>query len=310
MGMMAYLADTCEIRDRANVFVRGEAVILCAFAIGPFTGGLLTRVLPGGVYDVLWIALAGEVFSLLYYVCILPESHHSSRRAVKIANFWTTTQKTLKLIFLVPGKELLLLIAATAVISASFSGRSHFFLYAAYRLGWDSYDEGQFMLFSSLARTFYMIVVFPLIARAFAKARSTTTGRAKFEIWVARVCFAVYALSSVATGITTSVILLYMIAAIDSFGILASPTIRSLISSAVPAKMNAQLFSTVSLCEQLVGIVSSLLWPFIWTQSIDALPALFLFCCALLYIAGLCLMFFVHKAPEAIVMEDLESLVD
>ena len=44
-ALMAYFADTTEAHERSHVFVVGESVIFVGFAIGPFLGGSIARVI-------------------------------------------------------------------------------------------------------------------------------------------------------------------------------------------------------------------------------------------------------------------------
>ena len=55
-ALMAYFADTTEVHERGHVFVIGESVIFIGFAIGPFLGGLMARVIKKLIRRILQMA--------------------------------------------------------------------------------------------------------------------------------------------------------------------------------------------------------------------------------------------------------------
>ncbi|KAL2914999.1 hypothetical protein HK105_205543 [Polyrhizophydium stewartii] len=70
---MSYFADCTTAANRSKTFVVAESFIFMAFAIGPFLGGYLTRVLTA-VDEVFLISVSVEAVALIYTTFFLPES--------------------------------------------------------------------------------------------------------------------------------------------------------------------------------------------------------------------------------------------
>lgn len=302
VSMMSYFADTTTPEERNSVFVRGEAFLFLAFALGPYTGGLLSRLLPNGVQDVFLISLIGELLCVVYIILFLPESLKLTERknSTSIVKIVKSSFSTLVTIFKWSNSSLVCVIVTTTLVGAALIGKGQFFYFVAFKFGWDSYDEGLFMMTSSLIRTFYMLAIFPLLVRLFSKLRSEKEGRLRFDLNLIRICLVIAALTSVALGVVPNSIGLYITSIFDGFVILASPILRSLVSNSVHSSQSAQLFSSVQFLEQAVGLVFGILFPLIWANSVGWMPNLILLMCGALY--GLAALVMTFAGSEVVLV--------
>ncbi|KAJ3167000.1 hypothetical protein HDU87_001892 [Geranomyces variabilis] len=183
----SYLADVTPAHSRARVFLITEAFVFVAFTGGPYVGGLLTRILPSGVVGVFQLSLVGKLLALLYVVFLLPESlekakspsvssiaENSPAAAAPATPFykaalWTrlSTPSALLRMLAQPPRSHLVFIAF--VTGLGVGGLTLFFYYCSYRLGWDSLDEGIYLLYLSVTRLIWMLGVGGLIDRHASK---------------------------------------------------------------------------------------------------------------------------------------------
>ncbi|KAJ3149420.1 hypothetical protein HDU89_003784 [Geranomyces variabilis] len=182
----SYLADVTPAHGRARVFLITEAFVFVAFTGGPYVGGLLTRILPSGVVGVFQVSLVGKLLALLYVVFLLPESLEKAKISsvpsvaegpaaagsttpFYKATLWTrlSTPSTLLRMLAQPPRSHLVFIAFVTALGVG--GLTLFFYYCSYRLGWDSLDEGIYLLYLSVTRLIWMLGVGGLIDRHASK---------------------------------------------------------------------------------------------------------------------------------------------
>ncbi|KAJ3154124.1 hypothetical protein HDU86_005051 [Geranomyces michiganensis] len=184
----SYLADVTPAQGRARVFVVTEAFAFVALTFGPYVGGLLTRLLPSGVVGVFQLSLFGKLLALLYVVFILPESLQKVKPLSDSGDvitespaaasptslshktpLWTrlSTPSTLLRMLAQPPRSHLIFIAF--ITAAGVGGLSLFFYYCAFRLGWDSLDEGIYLMYLSCTRMVWMLGVGGIIDRHASK---------------------------------------------------------------------------------------------------------------------------------------------
>ncbi|KAI8914558.1 major facilitator superfamily domain-containing protein [Gorgonomyces haynaldii] len=291
--LLSYFTDTTTPQERSHVFVVGEAIIFLSFAFGPYVGGILTRVLPRGVSDVFIVTMIGEILAFLYALLFLPESLEKSKRK-------DTKPKTLREM-VIDIKNLLgeintslfLVILILTFIAGIMPSKGLFFYYAALRLGWDALDEGQYMLFGSGIRIFYMVAVFPLLTRAFTNRRKHSKGRAQFDIWLTRISIFFAALGPFIMAQVTTTAGVYSVSAIEGVAILAVPTMRTMLSIAAKDQ-TAQMFASVNFLEQMAAIISGLVFPMIWSNTLGSLPGAFLYVAGILFLLAFGLTLFIR----------------
>lgn len=275
-GTMAYFADTSVAADRATVFVIGESVFFAGFAIGPFIGGLLGRKI--GVEKVFIIAFFMKLTLLLTTFALLPESlkNVKDRPLGKVEDIKKIFKKAASPSFIY------LILGMMASLAAS-QQRTIFFFYVSYTFGWDSQDEGQYLLVMCLTRMTHMLLIYPILTRLFRKTLSETEGKARFDLTLIRVGVLVSSTCALLQAFSTKGWNLYIITILDGFATLANPTNQSLLSASVPAVSQGLLFSGLSFISSSLGLIFGVVFPTIWSATVRTRPNSFLFVTSFIY---------------------------
>jgi DHA1 family tetracycline resistance protein-like MFS transporter len=287
---LSYFADTTEPSDRGKVFIIGESSFFAGFAFGPLLGGYLARRLSHGPEDVFLIALVCKVVVFFSTLAFLPESLKNTKltgnlESVTVSDRMRGTFRDVLAVFkaaMTPSFTYLMI--GLMCVAAAGSGRSVFFFYVSFTFGWDSQDEGQYLLVASISRMVYMLIVYPLLAKVFSSLIATPKGKAKFDLNLIRVGVLIAAFCSLMQALSKKSWHFYGIALIDGFSTLASPTIQSLLSGNVPKSTQGLLFSGVSFITQIVGLLFGIIMPNIWAFTVKSQFAnAFLFVVSSLY---------------------------
>ncbi|TPX65746.1 hypothetical protein SpCBS45565_g04955 [Spizellomyces sp. 'palustris'] len=292
MITFAYIADVTSAERRSKVFVTIEALTFISFTLGPYCGGVLTRMLPSGVIGVVYVTIVGQLLTVLYVAFCLPESLTPPKRTVTDPGLSTPPAKPSVLATLLsfaPVVRVLskpprtYLLSLVFITSTCVGGIALFFYYASYRFGWDAYDEGVFMLYASGTRVFWMMGIATILYKVFAGERhgeseaETSLRKVRLDVRIVRVGMLVLAAGWIGLGLATDSSMVYAVTFWNGIGTLAKPTIRSLLSRSVPPALQGRLFSTIQVTDQVATIFSNLVFPPIWAASVGGpYPGLFL----------------------------------
>ncbi|KAI8590524.1 major facilitator superfamily domain-containing protein [Geranomyces variabilis] len=318
----SYLADVTPAHSRARVFLITEAFVFVAFTGGPYVGGLLTRILPSGVVGVFQFSLIGKLLALLYVVLLLPESLEKAKipsvpsvaegpaaagstTPFYKAALWTrlSTPSTLLRMLAQPPRSHLVFIAFVTALGVG--GLTLFFYYCSYRLGWDSLDEGIYLLYLSVTRLIWMLGVGGLIDRhaskptlpnpALASAGATAIPplildvrrKVRSEVMTVRLGMVISAIGMITIGFLSEGWMVYVVATFTGFGTLAKPTIRALLSRSTPPTLQGRMFSILQITDQVASVMSSFIFPPIWAATVGTrFPGTFLFVIGVFFFAG------------------------
>ncbi|KAJ3056613.1 hypothetical protein HK097_005537 [Rhizophlyctis rosea] len=302
MATFAYIADTTTPNRRTQTFVYVEAALFVGLTAGPFCGGVLSRVMPQGVIGVFYVAAVGKLVALLYVFLLLPESLKPSAPSSTstsptppqpklLTSLLTSLRGTLEL-FSVSGPSghaTRILIVIFFVLSCAFGSFGIYFFYMASRFGWDSYDEGVFMLVLSIARTAWMVGFLPWLMKVLVNRVVPVEGpeqkerRVRVEVWVTRAALGVLVAGYVLLGLATKTWMIFAITIADGFGTVTRPNLRGLLSRTVPNHLQGRLFSGTQLVEQVGTLVSGIMYPSLWAHTVKSFPSAFFFLTSSLY---------------------------
>ena len=198
------------------------------------------------------------------------------------------------------------ILAIMCTLTMALTGRSLFFYYVSYRFGWDSQDEGQYTVVSSISRMVHMLVTFPILKLVFAKSILNPRKKALFDISLIRLGVLIMAGSQLMFAMATNGNAMYIISFFDAIGILCSPTARALLSSSVPSDSQGLLFSGISSVEHIFSMTSSILFPLVWGATVNSAPNTFFFLIsALLFVGfGFSLMLTSKNIVDSIIVQE------
>ncbi|KAJ3039240.1 hypothetical protein HDV00_012479 [Rhizophlyctis rosea] len=339
MAVFAYLADTTTPDQRTKTFVMSEAAMFVAMTLGPFLGGVLSRILPSGVVGVFYFTLFGYILSFIYVLAFLPESYYSS--ATETTPTFPTNRSSLTALLedikssLVSSISLLtthtqtshttrLLLSILFLLSTAFGAYMIFFYYTMKIFQWDSYKEGIWMLVQSVTQTAWMVGFFPWLmgrlvgergkegfAAVSDEEREADNGdsnvqaklqRALMEVYVTRAGLGVLVGGYLVLAVANTEWLVYIVTIINGFGTLARPTLRGLLSRTVPGTLQGRLLSSCQLVEQVGTLISGIIYPSLWASTVSTVPGAFLLFTAGLYLAAMGLAFRVRS--EGMIADD------
>ncbi|KAI8998059.1 major facilitator superfamily domain-containing protein [Gaertneriomyces semiglobifer] len=325
MAVFSYLADTTLESARSKVFLRTEATIYVAMTVGPYFGGLLSRILPNGALGVIYVTFAGQVITLLYCIFLLPESlnnTHSSKPKSATAvtedkSFFPSLRPILRVMTTAPQCSLLSLMF---LLAFALGAVGMLFLYASFRFGWDAYDEGIFMLFMSLERVFWMAFVGAWILKKWGtvepepkagKSAEQGTSMASspegvsvededdtqsveairkkvgVEVKIIKYGFFLFAVNYAVLSVSNHWIMFYVVSFLNGPGTLAKPTLRSLLSRSTAPEHQGRLFSAINLLDQSAMIISSVVFPMAYSRTIGgSYPGFFLLILSLTFVVA------------------------
>merc|ERR1719354_295907 len=289
ISAISFFADTTDAKDRARVFMMGESCFFAGFAIGPLLGGYLSRQMPNGPDDVFVIALILKTITIFLTLIFLPESLDVERRNLLISR--DSLVKKVELLYQQASSSAFrYLLAGMVLMSLAASGdRGLFFFYVSYIFGWDSQDEGQYILAMSFCKLVFMAGLYPVLTKMFSKNISSLKGKAKFDISVILVTVFVATIVPLSQAFATKGWQLYIITVLEGFTALSDPTIKSLLSRAVASNNQGLLFSGISLVTQVVGLVAGVIFPLIWAITVKSVPSAFFLVSTCLYFSSLVL---------------------
>lgn len=110
------------------------------------------------------------------------------------------------------------------IIAVCIGGMPMMFYYASFRFGWDSYDEGLYMLYMSVTRMFWMLGVGRTLHRIVAGEQVGTsddqgmvTRKTRVDVNVIRIGMLVLGFGYVGLGFATKAWMLYASKSFDTF---------------------------------------------------------------------------------------------
>lgn len=267
-GMMisvafSYIADISTLDARTSIFVVLEASFFLGFTIGPLLGGTIYRKLDHGIERVFELSLAIQIFVFLYILLVVKESltkksdqndgNHSTFDFLKsIVYFFAEAYSTNRYI----------LFFVMYSIGITIGGASTFFLWAAYSFGWDSFDQGVYLLIFALGRIFTMILVFPIVKRIFVQS-------ILFDIWIMRFSLLVMTIGAFLMSASTYGWMLLVTVSIEGLSALGTPTTKGLLSKSVSQESQGLMFSCIQVIQQLGLLTATIVFPNLWAYTVN-----------------------------------------
>ncbi|KAJ3129629.1 hypothetical protein HK098_000780 [Nowakowskiella sp. JEL0407] len=293
MTIFAYISDCTRSADRTTSFAGIESLVFLSFSIAPFTGSLIVK-LTDSLLSPFYVSFCGVLVAFAYLFLILPESLSpaiqkkqgnsaeddsiSGSQKIEspqtvISNIFGDLLRTLS-IFTAPSRRShLFIVILFFALYLCFSAMSYcYILYTAYRFGWESYEDGQFLLFAAAVRIMYMGGVLPFVLRVFSKPfvgkPNENMERTKLEVKIVRIALLMTAIGYIGLALATKSWMFFAIAFADGFGTAALPTARGLISRSTPSHLQGKLFSFLGFVEEVAKVTSPVIFGYIYSNSV------------------------------------------
>lgn len=143
--------------------------------------------------------------------------------------------------------------------------RNYTFLYTKYKFGWKTKEFSNFKVFQSASYLLILFLGIPIMTRLFKWTDTVIAMFGAYCFAIARVFFALAEVPEV----------FYAGAAISSIGPVGGPLIRSMASKVVPSLERGKVFALLSVCDNAVPLVSSVLYTQIYNLTFDKFPGIF-----------------------------------
>lgn len=199
-----------------------------------------------------------------------------------------------------------LVVVYMLIVPMGGSRRSVFFYFVSYKFGWDSQDEGQYILVASLGRMFHMLLLYPFLTKLAVTADGPPGEKVGFELSVARIGAFLATLGYFAQGFVTHSWMLYVITIFEGFVTLAAPIIQSTLSSSVPTSSQGLLFSGVNVIAEVLGLMCGTLMPLVWSNTLAYMPNAFLIIISVFY--GLAFLILVFEISVDDILQSRERV--
>ncbi|KAI9334797.1 major facilitator superfamily domain-containing protein [Pilaira anomala] len=315
-AVQAYIADCTSPSTRTVVFARLMSSLFIGASIGPFVGSLILKH-TGDLVNVFYAAWVVDLSNVMYTHYFVPESN---KRVVdgqvtvtkKAKGFWERLNifSALRILFqntTLHMTKYALPCIALAEFLLTLVKRPPTLLYAMLKFKWTAYEGSIYYTFASLMRLFMMIGVLPLLSKIFIKKQPQTTdspltpeekklkNSITFDIWMVRIGIGIDAISLALAGLATNVTLFILAGMLQSFSVLAQPSIRSLVANLAEPEKVGELLGAVAILDSVGMIIAHLSVNTIYSASVETMPSLTFYICAVAAGCSCLSAFFVRK---------------
>ncbi|CEP13009.1 hypothetical protein [Parasitella parasitica] len=329
-AIQAYISDCTTRAERTIAFGNMMAAIFLGASIGPSVASFLLQETKS-INSIFYMVFVIHVSIGLYIWLVVPESNDTSSY---IAPAGQAKQTFLQRINIFSALQILwrassehasryaLPLMAVVQFLVYIVVMPPSFLYAMLRFGWTAYEGGLYFSLCAFSRVIVMLAVLPLLSKLFHRNKATpahspsakesasptrtTTADIRsvqdirhallFDAWMIRTGLSIETLCFVLYGLVTTSVGFSITGAFQGLAMLASPSLRSLLTSLVGPSEIGELLGAMAVLEACGMIISQLTINTIYSASVAVMPNLIFFVCAV--ISGLALLFslFVHPA--------------
>lgn len=256
-ALFAYVADVTTPENRARAFGITGAAISAGFVLGPALGGVLGEIGPRVPF---WVAGGLSALAFLYGLVVLPESLPPEKRK----NFaWRSAHPVAALHLLATRLELRSL--SLAVFLLTFSHRlfmTVYVLFAGHQHGLSVLQIGALLAASSVLD---MIVQSTLVGPVTARFGNRATS--VFGLAMGAVSFTAMALAPSPLWFVIAILPASLMG-------LAEPTLKSMLSRAVPETEQGRLQGALQSLASVAGIAGPVFFGWVYAASTGWMPGL------------------------------------
>ncbi|KAI7906697.1 major facilitator superfamily domain-containing protein [Cokeromyces recurvatus] len=259
--VQAYIADCTTTSNRTIVFARLMASLFIGSAIGPFISSLILKNTKS-IVNVFYIALFVDFINVIYTLFFMPESNElaiqpkQDNDMVKSIHFWERLNvfSALRILFKESPAHLTrfaLPCMALADFLLTLVRRPPTLLYAMLKFKWTAYEGSLYYTFASMMKLLMMIAILPLLSKFFKRYYHCSS--ISFDIWMIRIGIGIDALCLTLSGLATHVIVFTLAGMLQSFSMLAQPSIRGLITTLVNRNQVGELLGAIAILDSLAS---------------------------------------------------------
>ncbi|KAI9329618.1 major facilitator superfamily domain-containing protein [Obelidium mucronatum] len=303
LSVASYISISTNTVTRTQYFMIQSCAMALSLCLGPLVGGLLARLM--GFYAVFALMFTLVAFLLIYLIFLFPDIPLAKEEEEEAPKSLTTifvdsvssTMSTIKLLFSYKASFGILVLLTIFVISGSASNLM-FVLYPSKTFGWSSLELGSFISFVSFLRIGLLTLGLPIIQRIL-----TSGNRNKLSSEINLIQFSVLmaAIGEFCFGISYTSTEFWLAALPVSLSAFAAPSLRSILSTLVPASYQGRLFGSVQLFGSITGLGAMFVTNKIYLATVEVAPQALFFVMGGLYVLAsvVCALFLRRNTVEA-----------
>lgn len=144
--------------------------------------------------------------------------------------------------------------------------RSYTYLYTGIKFGWGNAEFSTFKVFQSTTQILMLFCGMPIMTKLLGFKDTTIAMVGAYCFATARIFFTLAEIPEV----------FYVGAAISSVGPVGGPILRSLTSKVVPSSERGKVFAVLSVCDNAVPLVSSVLYTQVYNWTVGTFPGIYI----------------------------------
>ncbi|KAF9285807.1 hypothetical protein BGZ68_003550 [Mortierella alpina] len=117
----------------------------------------------------------------------------------------------------------------------------------------------------------------------------------KLDTWVIRIGFAINSVTYIGYGLANSTMMFYLASALHAVSIIASPSLKSLLTHLVEPSQFGAVLGAIQVVESVAGIFSPIVISWVFAATVSTRPEFVWYCCAALTGIALVLSFMVRQ---------------
>ena len=306
----SYATDCTPPRERHVAFGRFHGCLFTGIALGPVLAGYLIK-WTGNVLSVFYAAIAALLIFILFLNVCIPESLSKDRQqtaqdkndserqaAAHYTHNWKTRVKQLNILeslrILYPRGQnvnglarrnlLLLALIDFCCFGVAMGSMTVVIIYSNYQFGWGSVESSMFLSAVNSCRVFCLIIVLPLISRAFRGRDSSSTGPKHgsdtLDLNLIRFSILIDAFGYIGYSVSQNGPAFVFSGMLASVGGISSPTLQSSLTKHVPSDQTGQLLGATGLLHAIARVLGPLVFNGIYSLTVSSLPQTVFICLA------------------------------
>lgn len=280
-AIQSYISDCTTSTERTVAFGHMVSALYLGAAIGPSAASLIIKQ-TGTIMSIFYIVLVIYVLFEFYVLFILPESHdfeNFQQPPKQEKNFFQRINVFSALHILVRTKSehanrYALILSASVIFLFTVIALPPTLLYAMLKFHWTAYEGGLMISISSFTRLVILVALLPIIAKLFHKDKASTSNNTEeeeveastsqvvtvqsdadtvhaisFDAWMIRIGLGAEVITYVVYGLVTTSEGFALTSIFHSFSVLASPSLRSILTRLVSPSEIGELMGAMAILE-------------------------------------------------------------
>lgn len=314
----SYATDCTPPYGRHVAFGRFHGCLFTGIALGPVFASYLIK-WTENILSVFYAAIAALLVFVSFLSLCIPESLSkdrqqmvrdklgSERRDNEYTSDWKLRIRQLNLIeplkVLFPTERgtnsllrrnlILLALIDFCCFGVAMGSMTVVIIYSNYQFGWGSVESSMFLSVVNICRVFCLIVVLPLISKAFRGQNPSSNQRNHgsniVDLNIIRFSILIDAFGYVGYAVSRNGSLFVLSGALAAVGGMSSPTLQASLTKHVPLNQTGQLLGASGLLHAVARVLGPVIFNGIYSLTVSSLPQTVFICLAATF--GLAFLF-------------------